>query len=877
MSKTQELMSGNPTGEVERLPVSEIQSLSTFLKTHFPKCVPVPVTKGSKKPFNNFKFAFSDISTEQMWERWDKVGMHIVNNGDADLAISLRDDIIVIDFDDTELAERFNTLPAFCDTVCANTKKGKHFYFKKTPKCQDWVTEVRPCHYADIDANFDIICNYNNGTGALISCFPSENKEWLRKYDTHTILPIPDDVVDKIDEGRKNKVKVTCVRQDGEESDVEICRDDLRSRNKIDGEALKKVVGNLCDKRADSYGDWTRVCWAIFNVAHSNGFKKKGINLIHTFSRNSVKYDEFTVQRFINQITFREAGLGLGYLLDCLKTDNIDKFKNIMHSCAKHKINETCFKGYQFIDDPVETQEKEQMEKEKKESAQKDEPERMKLCRQACSGAEYDVAKLVQHIIPSKYVYAPESDKWYYFHNHRWNVDCKGITLRSELPTQVLDQVRLVMMMFCAKAHASTDDDEKARFDMIVKALTQVITKLKQSSFQYNVIDQCKLLFRVDKFEEKLDESWHLLGFENGIYDLDNNTFRDGQPEDMITLSTKYDFIDKEDSAIQQEIYKYFESIMVSEPVKEFLLHTLAYSLHGDKGLEWFISWIGEKGANGKGTTTSLVNGSFGGYMLNSDPSLFTTKNNDSSKPRPEWMRLKGKRIDILQEADEDQKLQPSAMKPITGRDKLAHRGLYGDTTEFKPQLQPIMCNNNQPEIAGGNVDGGMRRRLINIPFPYKFCNNPKFEDGERQMNPELKTKFEKDTRYHQQFMLILLKYFKKYVDAGKTLAIPDEVKQLTDEYINNNDSIMKFLLNECNITRKSNDMVIAKDLYDFYKNSDGYKFTSKSDFQKAVIKHGFKYIRYKGTGNFRDANVYVGLSLKEVKCMILSDDEYDR
>ena len=38
---------------------------------------------------------------------------------------------------------------------------------------------------------------------------------------------------------------------------------------------------------------------------------------------------------------------------------------------------------------------------------------------------------------------------------------------------------------------------------------------------------------------EKFDSDLNLLGFEDGIYDLKENVFREGRPEDYITMSTK--------------------------------------------------------------------------------------------------------------------------------------------------------------------------------------------------------------------------------------------------------------------------------------------------------------------------------------------------
>ena len=51
-----------------------------------------------------------------------------------------------------------------------------------------------------------------------------------------------------------------------------------------------------------------------------------------------------------------------------------------------------------------------------------------------------------------------------------------------------------------------------------------------------------------DKFLERLDENHNLIGFINGVYDLNkdinDNPFRPGRPEDNISMSTNNKYIE---------------------------------------------------------------------------------------------------------------------------------------------------------------------------------------------------------------------------------------------------------------------------------------------------------------------------------------------
>jgi hypothetical protein len=57
-----------------------------------------------------------------------------------------------------------------------------------------------------------------------------------------------------------------------------------------------------------------------------------------------------------------------------------------------------------------------------------------------------------------------------------------------------------------------------------------------------NFILEARMVFFDQEFEKKLDADQNLLGFTNGVYDLSQHRFRDGRPEDYISLSFGYDY-----------------------------------------------------------------------------------------------------------------------------------------------------------------------------------------------------------------------------------------------------------------------------------------------------------------------------------------------
>jgi len=96
------------------------------------------------------------------------------------------------------------------------------------------------------------------------------------------------------------------------------------------------------------------------------------------------------------------------------------------------------------------------------------------------------------------------------------------------------------------------------------------------NAFKNTLMDECKSLFYDSTFEQKLDSNIHLIGFENGIYDLEQSVFREGRPDDYITLSTKNDYYKWNDkNPTNKQIMKFFEQVLPNKSVRDYFLNAL--------------------------------------------------------------------------------------------------------------------------------------------------------------------------------------------------------------------------------------------------------------------------------------------------------------
>ena len=79
----------------------------------------------------------------------------------------------------------------------------------------------------------------------------------------------------------------------------------------------------------------------------------------------------------------------------------------------------------------------------------------------------------------------------------------------------------------------------------------------------------------------------HLLGFENGVYDLEKGELRPYKYDDYITLSTKYDYIKPDyvnngiDKNMRDEILAIFKTIHPDQEIRDLCMQILASGLDG--------------------------------------------------------------------------------------------------------------------------------------------------------------------------------------------------------------------------------------------------------------------------------------------------------
>lgn len=399
-----------------------------------------------------------------------------------------------------------------------------------------------------------------------------------------------------------------------------------------------------------------------------------------------------------------------------------------------------------------------------------------------------------------------DSRDWWVWNQHvaRWTKSM----LRAEtlLSTIVADKYRVAMRWF--RANTKDPQLEKIRaikMHNILKRLTDrdAVEILRQAGKTFLENETC--------FESKLDANKDLLGFNGHVYDLRTDEYRPARPDDYVTRTCGYD-LPAEDTSVQAQIMAFIGDIQENEEDVEYLLLWLASCLDGHQKDEVFHCLRGG-GRNGKSALcTDLLCYTLGGnpnvetttqgYYHTISSTMLTCHRPPSSSPTPDLLHLKGKRFAVASEPEKRVPVNVSTLKFLTGNDMITGRWCHqNEDITFMPQHSLAILTNDL--LLMDAEDDAVYSRTRVITFPYKFTPTP-VAAHEKMVDLDLKHKMK---QWGPQFMRILLKYYKRYRQAGR-LVPTTRILQDTNRVRDENDVFKQYIEEELvRSTRKEDRM----------------------------------------------------------------------
>jgi len=564
-----------------------------------------------------------------------------------------------------------------------------------------------------------------------------------------------------------------------------------------DIEVAKQLVKILNVKRSNDREDWIRVCWCLRNI-HPERMLQDFIDFSKRCTRKGV-YNENTCIETWN--TSDESGkLRLGTLHYWAKNDNPEEYKEIMDNTTSamfEKLPDT----------------------------------------------HGSIAEIMEKLYGYEFVCchpyrSVEKREWYHFDNHKWKKNAYS-AIRKLLSQEVKAYYKRIRGRLMNKASTSIKDDDSPDTEITKKRIDHVdkiIKTLETTKFLDDVIKEAGFCMYKEEFFDALDGNPNLIGFENGVYDLKQATFRSGYPEDYISMSVGYSFELSMDYI--DDVKKFIHSILPEKDVYRYALSFMSTCLDAHNYQQKFLVFTGE-GGNGKSLLVNLFEDTLGDYALPLDVALITQKRQKSSAASPEVVSLFNKRLAILSEPNKEDTLNMGIVKALTGSDKIKARGLYKEGIDFRNKAQLLMMSNDLP--APNSQDDGVWRRIRVVHFPMKFVDNPDKNDPfQKQKDYNLEDKMK---NWKMAFMNILLAYYKEYRNNEYRVKEPNQVKEYTENYQKQSNIYLEF--DRENLCKgDESDSLKINDIYSLFKAwfKENYPSTSVAPMKELKAYYSTKY-----------------------------------
>jgi putative DNA primase/helicase len=284
-----------------------------------------------------------------------------------------------------------------------------------------------------------------------------------------------------------------------------------------------------------------------------------------------------------------------------------------------------------------------------------------------------------------------------------------------------------------------------------------------------------KTAVSVDWFDRNL---W-LLGVTNGVIDLKTGNLLPHDRKHLITMlcPTAYD---PEAKCPRWE--QFLKEIMNGDELMIACLQRMAgYFLTGDISVQILPIYFGP-GGNGKNVWLDTIMGIMGPHATEAPDGLITTRQNEEHPT--EIADLCGKRLVVASETEEGKKMRIGLVKKLTGNKYLKGRFMRRDYFMFERTHKTVLVTNNRPIV--GEASNAVWRRLRLIPFTVTIPE----EKQDKHLTDTLVAEWPGILAWAVRGCL-------DWQQHECDLALPEGVREATEDYRNDSDHIGDFI-NEC-------------------------------------------------------------------------------
>jgi len=553
----------------------------------------------------------------------------------------------------------------------------------------------------------------------------------------------------------------------------------------------------LSPRRAQDYNTWISVGWCLFNINYEKECDDQNAMLnawINFSMKCPSKFVEGECEKFWNSTQYKVHGLNMGSLVEWVKEDDLEAFRKIPR---KDVLNEIV----------------------------------------TSKSTKASLARILVQLVGENFVaVSTNSDKrvWYMFNGVRWIQDTCTHHFDRLVTNDVVAIYRQIAGDYRKSAlrtlqNSGGEDTERVKDEVkrlldISKKVECDADKLEEPNIKHQIFKEVTRIIYDESFMDKLDIHPHLIGFNNGVYDLIKCQFRSGKKDDFVSMTTGYDFIPEKNNWIYSQVDDFWKKIHTDPEKRNYTIKMFSRQIMGDNCQSLFHVHCG-CGANGKTAIFNILQSILGTYTCSFQVDYLTNPNAIvANAPNPDFAKWRGKRIMYCSEPVMDNgvkvKLASATLKRLSGEDTLSYRLCHmNDVVEYKPKFKLHMQANDAPDIDGG--DTGLKRRVRRIDYNSRFVVDDEVDEsrGKFLQDTNVIHKFENFHVYKMEFMRYLLDHF----DINFVFKPPKSMKEMDQMYLENNDKESEFLDTYVQHTGSMDDFFTLNDLNSLYRETSWY------------------------------------------------------
>ena len=309
-------------------------------------------------------------------------------------------------------------------------------------------------------------------------------------------------------------------------------------------------------------------------------------------------------------------------------------------------------------------------------------------------------------------------------------------------------------------------------YSEIEAAMIQHIPQLNRAK-RTEVLAYLEILIR----ENTRAEDANLIAFENGLYNIVDDSFIEFTPEHIITNKIRWKYNPNTYSKLADDV---LNRIACSDPqIRALLEEAIGYCFYRRNELGKAFILTGDK-SNGKSTFLSMVQNLLGEENI---ASLDLKELGDRFKTA----ELFGKLANVGDDIGDEFIANAAIFKKLVTGDRVSAERKGQNPFEFNNYSKLLFSANNIPRIK--DKTGAVQRRLTIIPFDAKFsASDPDF-------NPYIKHLLKTDEV--MEYLINLGIAGLKRVLTNRQFTLSTKVQKAMDEYEESNNPILGFF-REC-------------------------------------------------------------------------------